>query len=802
MIIIFMLLNNILLNSNKKEDINIFNKIEEEKKINKEDNNINFEVNINNTQKLKLIELYSKKKSFYFLISLFVQIYNNKDLCPLLMGKFHEMNINKNEKSNDNMDRGINLEVYTTNFVNIVSEADKLIKNNDYNAIQFYGIILIYLNYYDYDNFTKYIDLLFKEKMEILFNILLLYSSHFIKPINQNLELFSKLIDFAISNKEFSFFENGINLIKNIEIFIAIIDKLKEKIFNKYVNHNKNEIIPINIKEDLKYEIKKIDEYIISKLESIIDFCIEKNVLLVYFNINFWKNINILKYCDEPKIENINICYKLREIFIKYNNLITNIFKDDKNGDIKTDIINYFKIDEFAFLLDKNIRKFFELNKKNMHNEEFLEYLSKFNPYYKEEQYSCKRELYIFDYINFDKINDPFIKAFRNLEYVNIFKDNLTQFLNKIISKINNISIFGAILELIDIKYIPKLEIDQYYNQLKDKYEQVIKKQIESLNGEQFNEGIKIIAKFIDLIFIHEKSCNFIVEKIDKLDKKIIPFIYNELIIRCKDDEYKIMEEFIYNKFLNESYNINNLIYLIDCLKKDDKKIVLNKIIKKCEFTKEEFYSNNKNNKILLLCELFEKGRIEYNDIKNSNLEIILKEIIKDIDERNINIRKLEEFLDNKKKEEAIRKLELITNILNDYCYDCIEKYEELKSQLYKNKENIAVLLYIKNSLSIFFHANYRHSIEQILKIIRRLENGTMHELLIIKGEIDNLFNEYKPLADEINKVKDFLFFKVIYNNTQIKDEEERFRKALCYLGDIKRLFYDKHTMNEIYENK
>ena len=34
------------------------------------------------------IELFSKKKGFDFLIPLFVQIYQNRDLCPLLMEKF------------------------------------------------------------------------------------------------------------------------------------------------------------------------------------------------------------------------------------------------------------------------------------------------------------------------------------------------------------------------------------------------------------------------------------------------------------------------------------------------------------------------------------------------------------------------------------------------------------------------------------------------------------------------------------------------------------------------------------------
>lgn len=46
------------------------------------------------------IELYSKKKGFSFLISLFAKIYQEKNLCQLLIQKFNDMNVNlkANEK--------------------------------------------------------------------------------------------------------------------------------------------------------------------------------------------------------------------------------------------------------------------------------------------------------------------------------------------------------------------------------------------------------------------------------------------------------------------------------------------------------------------------------------------------------------------------------------------------------------------------------------------------------------------------------------------------------------------------------
>ena len=82
------------------------------------------------------------------------------------------------------MDRKTYLSNYTSQFNKIVSEADKLIKENDYNLIQFYGIILCYLNFYDEENCSKLINDLYKDKSEVLYEIMLTYRSHFLNPIN------------------------------------------------------------------------------------------------------------------------------------------------------------------------------------------------------------------------------------------------------------------------------------------------------------------------------------------------------------------------------------------------------------------------------------------------------------------------------------------------------------------------------------------------------------------------------------------------------------------------------------------
>ena len=87
------------------------------------------------------IKLYENKKGFSFLIVLFLKIYQKKDLCSQLLQIFKKMN--ENPKDNEkNMDRKSFLKDYTSKFKLIISE-DEIIKNNNYNLIEFYGITLL-----------------------------------------------------------------------------------------------------------------------------------------------------------------------------------------------------------------------------------------------------------------------------------------------------------------------------------------------------------------------------------------------------------------------------------------------------------------------------------------------------------------------------------------------------------------------------------------------------------------------------------------------------------------------------------
>ena len=643
------------------------------------------------------IKLYSKMNEFYLLLLLFVKIYEKQNLCPKLIEEFNKMNKdNKNEIKEDGKSE---LNAFVSSFSKISSEADNIIKTKGYNPIHFYGIILCYLNHYDYENFKKYLKKLYEEKCGVLYEILIIYNTNFLKPIIQDLLFFENFIKYVIKNKGFDIFENSLYYILDVEIFINVIDKEKENIIERYRNSGFKTIkIKPNLKIKKKEKGKEI-ENIISAIKSIIDFSRKNNKLLIYFNSNFW--INILKHYKKPEDLNIYICYKLRELLKEYYNLIEELFKNTKKDDekkIKNDIKQYLERDEIAFVLDKNMKLYFK-NNKEITNEEIIGFIKEYNPYYKEDKYikDKKRDSDIFDFINFNQIDRQFIEIFKKFEFEEIFKEKITNFTNKMISKIQNIYIFSIIIELIDINKISQDK--SFLPKLKLKYEKFVKK-INSLTGEKLNEIIKVIAKFVDYLYIQENNLDFLEQKIDKLNKNIKPLIYNELMIRCQDEKYNTMKEYIFKKYLSNIDNINNIIILIDNLSKNNKIKFLDELMKRCLFTREEFYSNYQSPKILLLCKLYEKRKLEILNEDNyyGNLENLLINLKNEI-EGDIEKKTLEEFLMNG-KDVVVKRLGLIKIIFREYNPEKV--YLEKKAEINRINEDIKELTFIKNFLSIF----------------------------------------------------------------------------------------------------
>jgi len=523
---------------------------------------------------------------------------------------------------------------------------------------------------------------------------------------------------------------------------------------------------------------------IIPSIESIINFSKKKEILLIYFSGNFWNNI--LKHYEEPTPYCINICFRLREVFIKYNSLINILFKDKKEEEIKNDINKYLEEDKFASILDQSIMIIIQKDRK-LSDSQILEYIS-YNPYYKEEKYKNKRTINLFDYIKLENINEEFITLFKSFNFEIIFDE--IEFLNKMISKINNIFKFGVIINLIDINRLSNK--DEYISQLKKKYEITSKKEIDSLKGEKLQEAAAIISHFITILFILEKNCEFLESMIEKMNKIISCLIYNKLIIICQCDEYQPIREFIFKKYLNDN-NANNIISLINSLPKEVKIKFLNELMEKSKFTSEEFYSNSESKKIKLLCKLNNEGILDKKICYEAIWDIkdILNNIHEDIENWYIKKQTLELFLKNE-KDVVINRLALIKISIENYnpkvAYDKItKKFEEINY-------NIKELTFMKDTLSIFHRQKYLKEINVIKEIIDRLENDAIKNYNDEMREKINKFKCLKATCEIVNQVKDFLLFKVIYNEISRKDEEDRFNMGIAKLNKIKNILNNSYT--------
>ena len=135
-----------------------------------------------------------------------------------------------------------------------------------------------------------------------------------------------------------------------------------------------------------------------------------------------------------------------------------------------------------------------------------------YNPYYIEPKYKFKREISILDYLDFkydiystdeDVIREhfSFIHTFQQLDYEDIFKDNMIKFIDLMVNKITDISSFDTVINLIRVEKIEE-KIKEYLEKLKMKYELIVKPEIEKLSDDKREKPAEIVSRFEKLLLI------------------------------------------------------------------------------------------------------------------------------------------------------------------------------------------------------------------------------------------------------------------------------------------------------------
>ena len=88
-------------------------------------------------------------------------------------------------------------------------------------------------------------------------------------------------------------------------------------------------------------------------------------------------------------------------------------------------------------------------------------------------------------------------------------------------------------------------------------------------------------------------------------------------------------------------------------------------------------------------------------------------------------------------------------------------------------------MTYIKNSLQIFHREKYRKEIKTISRIFKEMEDKRIKNYKTQKMQttIQTLKN-LKSTAVQVEKYKDLLFFKILYDNEYGNDQDKIFQQG------------------------
>ena len=130
---------------------------------------------------------------------------------------------------------------------------------------------------------------------------------------------------------------------------------------------------------------------------------------------------------------------------------------------------------------------------------------------------------------------------------------------------------------------------------------------------------------------------------------------------------------------------------------------------------------------------------------------------------------------------------------------------DEVYLRLKRIKEEINNLIdeltYIKDNINKYFKETYKDKLLKITEAIKIFSNNKISDYYGDRYRIRDLdLDKLKVIADKINKVKDFLLFKVIYDMNVGKDEEFRFSNSCKTLDDIGESIKKKSNVSEQFK--
>ena len=451
------------------------------------------------------INIYGEKPSFPFLINIFAKIYKIP-MCSKLLDKF------KNKLTNENQKNSVineNLGKFKELFEEISDNSDKIIEKNNFNYTDYNGLILCYLNNYLPNKFEEHFRHIYAKNAQSLFEILLQYKPYFRSEIKFEGKMLEEFIIYGAGLTYSQLTKNALIYIKKYKEFLTIIDNHKDKTIEI------EGFEPIKFNElDNKISQDEIDD-INTLVNNILEFSKERKKLLVFFSSNFWELL--IKVCSNCSQENIQSLNNIKENFQNYLELVKDLYQKKKDvrpkkGSVLEDALKFNEKNKVDSIIDKNIKEF--INKKeDITNKEIINLIMYLDPFFKEnkEQYLDKRDVNILKRIDFQTIDDEFIKEYQSFNFEIIFKKSIIQYLELLFIKVDNWQKFCFLEALIKDENLDKKK--DYIILLNRKYDELINLDIPSELEEKVVETLKNICEFMII-----NGDGFYSKKIEKLN--------------------------------------------------------------------------------------------------------------------------------------------------------------------------------------------------------------------------------------------------------------------------------------------
>ena len=503
------------------------------------------------------VELFKSNLDFELLIYLFNKVCATdkslKEICKKLLDIFWDKTTIDTGKEKESIppeeinNLSQSCQQYNDKIKEIASKSERIISEYGFDKTKLYGLILFYFNTYDINQFHELSQKLGeqkekeKQKDNFFFDILAHFSTTFSNETKINLDNY---IDYLMG-KDFKALDIlGFIYFKRIEEFIKIINKKKERLI-KLAGFK-----TIKLPKQLDYNLKN-PEIFIKELDSILEFSQKENKLLLFLSEAFWKQTT--EVLGQPSADNIYHLFQLRENFKKYFKFVKEHYKKDhafyKNAE-ETD-----GKDESAVTLNRIVQKNIE-ESNEITNDQIINQITKFDVYYREDNYIKRRDLDFLDKINFDDEENEWVCSFKNSKFEEIFKNDIDNYILKLVSKIKKLEDLGRVIDIINEDEIKNMNKMEYLIGLLRRKVFNLLKSSDILRGSVKIYKLKALTSLFTIIYEHTKKLEKIEDILDKLENENKHIIFLELLKKFENNQplqdYMIFPVLIFSKIQNK----------------------------------------------------------------------------------------------------------------------------------------------------------------------------------------------------------------------------------------------------------